>query len=94
MYKNILNQKRDENKNMISRFKVGFNILEESQSKTLDLQKKIKDEEPKMQDLEILLIKQNETLSVILDETNKKKYEVMHASKEQNIKLEKLERMM
>ena len=94
MYKNILNQKRDENKNMISRFKVGFNILEESQSKTLDLQKKIKDEEPKMQDLEILLIKQNETLSVILDETNQKKYEVMHASKEQNIKLEKLERMM
>ena len=93
MYKNILNQKRDENKNMISRFKVGFNILEESQSKTLDLQKKIKDEEPKMQDLEILLIKQNETLSVILDETNKKKDEVIHASKEQNIKLEKLERM-
>jgi hypothetical protein len=60
----------------------------------LDLQKKIKDEEPKMQDLEILLIKQNETLSVILDETNKKKDEVIHASKEQNIKLEKLERMM
>jgi hypothetical protein len=47
-----------------------------------------------MQDLEILLIKQNETLSVILDETNKKKDEVIHASKEQNIKLEKLERMM
>jgi hypothetical protein len=44
MYKNILNQKRDENKNMISRFKVGFNILEESLSKTLDLQKKIKEE--------------------------------------------------
>ena len=80
MYKNILNQKRDENKNMISRFKMGFNILEESQSKTLDLQKKIKEEKPKLQDLEILLIKQNETLSVILDETNKKKDEVMHAS--------------
>ena len=80
MYKTILNQKRDENKNMILRFKVILNILEESQSKTLDLQKKIKDEEPKMQDLEILLIKQNETLSVILDETNKKKDEVMHAS--------------
>ena len=88
MYKTILNQKRDENKNMISMFKVGLNVIEESESKTLDLQKKIKDEEPKMLDLEKLLTKQNETLSVILDETNKKKYEVMHASKEQNIKLE------
>jgi len=72
---------------------VGLNIIEESQSKTLDLQKKIKEEEPKLQDLEILLTKQNETLSVILDETNKKKDEVMHASKEQNIKVEQLERM-
>ena len=87
MYKNILNQKRDENKNMILRFIVILNIIEESQSKSLDLQKKIKDEEPKMQDLEILQIKQNETLSVILDETNKKKDEVMHASKQQNIKI-------
>ena len=87
MYKTILNQKRDENKNMILRFKVILNILEESQSKSLDLQKKIQEEEPKLQDLEILLIKQNETLSVILDEANKKKDEVMHASKEQNIKI-------
>ena len=80
MYKTILNQKRDENKIMISRFKVIINIIEESQIKSLDLQKKIKEEKPKLQDLEILLIKQNETLSVILDETNKKKDEVMHAS--------------
>ena len=80
MYKTILNQKRDENKNMILRFKVIINIIEESQIKSLDLQKKIKEEKPKLQDLEILLIKQNETLSVILDETNKKKDEVMHAS--------------
>ena len=58
MYKTILNQKRDENKNMISRFKVGLNVIEESESKTLDLQKKIKDEEPKMLDLEKLLKKQ------------------------------------
>ena len=87
MYKTILNQKRDENKNMILRFKVILNIIEESQSKSLDLQKKIQEEEPKLQDLEILLIKQNETLSVILDEANKKKDEVMHASKQQNIKI-------
>ena len=80
MYKTILNQKRDENKIMISRFKVIINIIEESQIKSLDLQKKIKEEKPKLQDLEILQIKQNETLSVILDETNKKKDEVMHAS--------------
>ena len=70
MYKTILNQKRDENKHKISRFKVGLNIIEESSSKTLDLQRKIKEEEPKLQDLEILLTKQNETLSVILEETN------------------------
>ena len=87
MYKTILNQKRDENKIMISRFKVIINIIEESQIKSLDLQKKIKEEKPKLQDLEILLIKQNETLSVILDEANKKKDEVMHASKQQNIKI-------
>ena len=87
MYKTILNQKRDENKNMILRFKVILNIIEESQSKSLDLQKKIQEEEPKLQDLEILLIKQNETLSVILDEANKKKDEVMYASKEQKIKI-------
>jgi len=93
MYKTILNQKRDENKHMISRFKVGLNIIEESSSKTLDLQRKIKEEEPKLQDLEILLTKQNETLSVILEETNKKKEEVMVASKDQNIKVEQLERM-
>lgn len=78
---------------MISRFKVGLNIIEESSSKTLDLQRKIKEEEPKLQDLEILLTKQNETLSVILEETNKKKEEVMVASKDQNIKVEQLERM-
>jgi len=93
IYKTILNQKRDENKHMISRFKVGLNIIEESSSKTLDLQRKIKEEEPKLQDLEILLTKQNETLSVILEETNKKKEEVMVASKDQNIKVEQLERM-
>jgi len=46
-----------------------------------------------LQDLEILLIKQNETLSVILDEANKKKDEVIHATKKQNIKVEQLERM-
>ena len=80
MYKTILIQKRDENKNMILRFKVIINIIEESQIKSLDLQKKIKEEKPKLQDLEILLIKQNETLSVILDEANKKIDEVMHAS--------------
>lgn len=47
-----------------------------------------------MQELEITLTKKNETLSIILEETNKKKEEVMIASKEQNIKVEQQDKML
>lgn len=59
----------------------------------MELQKRIKEEEPKLQDLEIQLTKQNETLRIILDETNKKREEVLIASKEQNLKVDQLEKM-
>lgn len=58
------------------------------------MQKDIRESEPKLQELEITLTKKNETLSIILEETNKKKEEVMIASKEQNIKVEVQDKML
>jgi len=58
------------------------------------LQREIKESEPKLNDLEVSLTKKNETLSIILEETNKKKEEVMIASKEQNIKVEVQDKML
>lgn len=94
MYRKVLNQKRKDFEVSTGRYKVGLDIIEDSQNKTILLQKDIRDSEPKLQELEITLTKKNETLSIILEETNKKKEEVMIASKEQNIKVEIQDKML
>lgn len=94
MYRKVLNQKRKDFEVATDRYKSGLDIIEDSQNKTILLQKDIRESEPKLQELEITLTKKNETLSIILEETNKKKEEVMIASKEQNIKVEVQDKML
>jgi len=94
MYRKVLIEKRKDFERATERYKIGLDIIEDSQNKTILLQKEIRESEPKLQELEITLTKKNETLSIILEETNKKKEEVMIASKEQNIKVEQQDKML
>lgn len=94
MYRKVLIEKRKDFERSTERYKIGLDIIEDSQNKTILLQKEIRESEPKLQELEITLTKKNETLSIILEETNKKKEEVMIASKEQNIKVEQQDKML
>eukprot|EP00801_Mesodinium_rubrum_P000083 Mrub_00083.p1 GENE.Mrub_00083~~Mrub_00083.p1 ORF type:complete len:1986 (+),score=436.27 Mrub_00083:724-5958(+) len=94
MYRKILERKRQDFSVATDRFKVGLDIIEDSQNKTISLQKDIRDSEPKLQELEMNLTKKNETLGIILEETNKKKEEVMIAGKEQNLKVDIQDKML
>lgn len=64
---------------MTSRYKIGLQILEQSQKTTRELQKKIKEEEPKLQDLRIMLQKKNETLKKMIENAGIKRIEMENA---------------
>lgn len=78
---------------MTSRYKIGLQILEQSQKTTRELQKKIKEEEPKLQDLSIMLTKKNETLKKMIENANIKKVEMEGAREVLNSKVEFLTKL-
>lgn len=78
---------------MTSRYKIGLQILEQSQKTTRELQKKIKEEEPKLQDLGFMLQKKNETLKKMIENAGIKKIEMENAKLQLNKKVEFLTKL-
>lgn len=68
-------------------------ILEQSQKTTRDLQKKIKEEEPRLQELGIMLSKKNETLKKMIENAGLKKVEMEGAREVTNNKVEFLTKL-